>query len=89
MAKLCKKGIANMVNASQVTCGQYFLIENCENLRVNNLKWLTINQHKRPIIEYKIQGFKSVFPIPNGFCKTIMGKDATTNPFAGIGTPVK
>lgn len=59
--------MAISVSPSQVSCGQYFEMENPWIFKVNNLNLLTISQQSMAIMKNKIQGFSSRDPIPKGF----------------------
>ncbi len=50
---------------------------------------LIINQHNKAMMAYKIHAFCIRNPMPKGLYQLINGKEATSKPIAGIGTPVK
>ena len=89
MAIIPKNGMANKLNPNHKYCGLFACQLNPLNLKVNSFIRLTINQHKIPITPYSNHGFCNAVPICNGLYKFIRGNEATNNPMAGTGTPVK
>ena len=89
-ASQCNKIAAMIAITINIICGILFLMEKFLNLNAITGKLLIISQLTIIMIAYKTQTLISqllIFIMPLPKCK-MSGKDATSRPAAGIGTPL-